>query len=259
MVDKALPAETPPEPPEASVQDATASGEASKSAGTTSKTLTDGETAKLLIDHYDRTYELTYKLWEQRNSIFLVLLCVISIATLLTFYASQANPLLLDLYAKFLGITDPRRITDLRKSFPFGLLQSVLLIVIFYLMVNLYHRALYVLRSYKYLASLEDEIRQCLGLQEAAISFTREGKYYANYYSLLQNGVKWIYAGLLGCLLLAFLVGRAVQDFHTGNPILAVIDILIACPILAYFFGYVFSSATLDTKKQQHSPLSNKR
>jgi hypothetical protein len=214
-----------------------------------SNTLTDKDVAELLIGHYDHTYELTYKFWEQRNRIFLILLGVISTATLLTFDASQTSPLLLDLYAKFLGVTTPQRIQQLQISFLFGLLQSILLTIIFYLMVNLYHRSLSVLRCYRYLARVEDEIRQYLGLQEKCIAFTREGRYYKEYYTRLQGGVKWVYTGLVGSLLLAFLIGRILQDFQTGNNILVLVDIAIALPTYGYFLGYAFSSITLDTKK----------
>ncbi len=212
-------------------------------------TLTDKDVAELLIGHYDRTYDLTYKFWEQRNRIFLILLGVISVATLLTFDASQTTPLLLDLYAKFLGVTTAQRIEQLRTSFPFGLLQSILLAVIFYLMVNLYHRSLSVLRSYRYLSGVEDEIRQYLDLQEDCIAFTREGSYYKKYYTRLQGGVKWVYTCLVGLLLLAFLIGRIVQDFRTGTYVLVLVDIGIALPTFVYFLGYASSSMRLDTTR----------
>src|ERR1700694_3447597 len=52
---------------------------------------------KALIEHYQETYKLTYKLWQQRNYIFLILLGVIAAATLLTFRVPQAEPLLVDI------------------------------------------------------------------------------------------------------------------------------------------------------------------
>jgi hypothetical protein len=107
------------------------------------------DNAQILAEHYQKTYELTYELWKQRNQTFLILLAVIGAATLLTFGATQTNPLLVRWIAKGLDITDKQEIQDLGKSFPFGLLQSLLLVVVFYLVVNLYHRALYVLRNYQ--------------------------------------------------------------------------------------------------------------
>jgi hypothetical protein len=116
-----------------------------------------GSTPEILVDHHQKTYELTFEMWKQRNRTFLI-----SVATLFTFGVPVANSLLVDLVANSVGLSDEKRIIQLRSSFPFGLLQSALLIAVFYLMVNLYHRALYVLRNYSYLSKVEDEIRQHL-------------------------------------------------------------------------------------------------
>lgn len=86
-------------------------------------------------------------MWKQRNRTLLLLLAVIVWATLLTFRAPQANSLLVDLIRKLLDESAPTRIYEFRKSFPFGLLQSILLIAVFYPMVNLYHRAFPVRRN----------------------------------------------------------------------------------------------------------------
>ena len=207
------------------------------------------DTSEILVDHYQKTYELTYETWKQRNKTFLILLGVVSVATLLTFRAPEANSLLVDLIAKLLGITDAGRMTELRNSFPFGLLQSILLTAVFYLMVNLYHRALYVLRSYSYLSKLEKEIRQHLRLSEESVFFTRESAFYWSRHTRITQLVKWVYIIFLGLLLLAFLMGRIVDDFRIGNTILAIVDIVIAIPTLLFFWAYAQSSVTLDTEQ----------
>lgn len=136
------------------------------------------DTAAVLAEHYQKTYELTLEMWRQRNRTFLLLLAVIGSATLLTFRAAETSLLMVYLVAKLLGVSDQAQVQELRRSFPFGLLQSLLLVVVFYLTVNLYHRAIYVLRNYSYLSRLEDEIHQELGLPAGSISFTREGGFY---------------------------------------------------------------------------------
>ena len=212
--------------------------------------------AEALVEHYQKTYELTYEMWKQRNRTFLLLLGVIGVATLLTFRAPEANSLLVDLIRKLFDVSDPVRIDELRKSFPFGLLQSILLIAVFYLMVNLYHRALYVLRNYSYLSNLEQEIRQHLSLAEGTVSFTRESTFYwGGRHGSLLGFVKWVYIAFLGLLLLAFLGGRIVDDFRIGNVPLAVIDIIIAIPTLLFFLAYAKSSVSLDT---EHAILGTK-
>lgn len=205
--------------------------------------------AEALVEHYQKTYELTYEMWRQRNRTFLLLLGVIGVATLLTFRAPEANSLLVDLIRKLLDVSDPARIDELRKSFPFGLLQSILLIAVFYLMVNLYHRALYVLRNYSYLSKVEQEIRQELGLAGGTVSFTRESTFYwGGRHGSLLGLVKWVYIAFLGLLLVAFLGGRIVDDFRLGNKPLAVIDVIIAMPTLLFFLAYAKSSIFLDTE-----------
>lgn len=203
---------------------------------------------KILADHYQKTYELTWDLWRQRNTTFLVLLCVIAASTLLTFGSAETQPLLVRWLAKTLEITDRQDILELSRSFPFGLLQSLLLVVVFYLMVNLYHRALYVLRNYRYLACLEREIRRELGVLADSAAFTREGKFYWTDRVILQSAVKWCYIVLVGVLLFAFLIGRIYQDFRTRTLTLAVAELLVATATGVFFLAYAKSSVSMDSE-----------
>jgi hypothetical protein len=206
-----------------------------------------------VVDHYQKTYELTYELWKQRNRTFLLLLVVIGAATLLTFEVPTADSLLLDLIAKLLDISGSERVSQLQTSFPFGILQSILLLVVFYLMVNLYHRATYVLRNYHYLGKLETEIREQLGFQEGTAAFTREGSYYWRSRTPMMGFVKWSYFVLLGLLLLAFLGGRIAGDFRDGNVIFGIVDIVIAAPTVMFFYAYVQSSRSYDREQEGDS------
>src|SRR5262245_65882553 len=95
-------------------------------------------TEKLLAEHYQKTFELTLTVWEQRNRTFLILLAVVGVASLLTFNVSQAQPLLADLISKTVGVEDATRRAELRTSFPYGLIQSILLMVVLYLTLLLY-------------------------------------------------------------------------------------------------------------------------
>jgi hypothetical protein len=199
--------------------------------------------AGILPEHYQKNYELTFELWKQRNQTFLILLAVIGAATLLTFSAAQTNPLLVRWIAKALGVTDRQDAQELGKSFPFGLLQSLLLVVVFYLVVNLYHRALYVLRNYRYLAGLEREIRQQLGCP----AFTREGGFYWSDRASLQSAVKWCYIVLVGCLLFAFLGVRVYEDFRTRTLTLVIVDLVVSLATSLFFSAYARSSVSMDT------------
>ena len=211
--------------------------------------------AELMVGHYQKTYELTFGLWKERNRLFLILLAVIGVATLLAFRAPGTDSLFVSFVAKALGITDSTRIVELHKTFPFGLLQGILLFVVFYLMVNLHHRALSVLRNYHYLGALEREIRESLCLGESTIAFTREGTFYWQHRGYLRDLVKWIYIVLLGVLLLSFLVAVLVGDVRGKNIPLAVVDAIAAIPTLVFFFAYAWLSLDLDAPgAQQNEP-----
>ncbi len=205
------------------------------------------EVGKLLIEHYQKTNELTFKLWQQRNNTFIILLGVIGAATLLTFRVPQAEPLLVDIISKLVGITDSARIAELRVGFPFGLIQSIVLVVVFYLVVNLNHRASYVLRNYRYLAGLEQEIRS--RLNPPSIAFTRESTFYWSdrKQSRVWGAVKWVYLGMLGFVLLAFLGGRLLEDLWARNFVLGAVDLAIAIPTLIFFYDYARTSIVQDT------------
>jgi hypothetical protein len=144
---------------------------------------------------------LTLSSWEQRNRTFLLLLAVVGGAALLTYKVPVAASLLADLVAKLSGIEDVGQRTELRNSFPYGLIQSILLMVVFYLTVSLYHRTTFILRSYRYLERMEEEIRAALDLPDTSIAFTREGTFYWRYRPVLSSLVGAVYIGMLGLLL----------------------------------------------------------
>ena len=85
-------------------------------ANTRMRPMTDVTTA--LVEHYQKTYELTYKLWQQRNRTFLLLLAVIAAATFLSFRTPVGDTLLASWIAKSAGMTDEAQIDKMRKSFP---------------------------------------------------------------------------------------------------------------------------------------------
>ena len=200
--------------------------------------------AELLVQHYQDTYQLTYQLWQQRNRLFLILLGVVALASLLT-YAPETNSILLLWIGKVLGISDQKALT---ASVPFALLQAAFLVVVFYLMVNLFHRALYILRNYRYLGELEKEIRTTLQLNEADLAFTRESRFYWSDRSWVLGTVKYVYIVFLGSLLLAFSGGRLYTDW--GNWLLVAVDFGLALPTLGYLLAFSYYSIGLDQEQR---------
>jgi hypothetical protein len=211
------------------------------------------EVTKVLIEHYQKTYELTYSLWQQRNSAFLILMGVIGLAALLTFQSAQAQPLLVDFIAHFVGIKDSERLNELRAGFPFRLMNEIVLAVIFYLVVNLNHRANYVLRNYKYLARLEHDIRKRSEMSDS-VAFTRESTFYWQARSPLGGLVKWVYIGMLGIVLVAFLGGRIFEDVgaigDSGGMWWVILDVGLAIPTLLFYAEYAWSSVANDSNSK---------
>jgi hypothetical protein len=199
--------------------------------------------ADILAEHYQKTFEMTLDFWEKRNRTFLILLSFVGIGTLLTFHVSQAEPMLVDYVLHVLDVKGDDRVAEIRKSFPYGLIQSIIMIVILYLMVQIYHRTTTITRSYEYLSAIEDDIRDKLSLNEESRSFTREGKFY---WSSVSKSTRWIgvaYILMLGILLVAFIVMRIINDISSGSVIIVVIDIFLSLAILFFFFAYSYSSS----------------
>jgi hypothetical protein len=198
----------------------------------------------LIADHYQKTFELTLTIWEQRNRTFLILLAVVGAASLLTFNVAQAEPLLVDLIANVMGIEDSVRRNELRVSFPYGLIQSILLMVVLYLTLILYHRTAFITRSYQYLSRTEDEIRLALELNESAVLFSREGRFYSENRPRLSSAIGTTYILMLGMLLLAFLGARLFGDLESAQYLLGVVDLLLSIFILMFFREYALASTS---------------
>ena len=200
---------------------------------------------ELLAEHYEKTYEATLKFWEQRNRTFLILLIVVGIATLLTLNVSQAQPLLADLIAKFFSIDDTFRVTELRASLPYGLIQSILLMVVLYLTVILYHRTTTILRNYKYLGDIEKETRENLQIPESKVAFSRESSYYMENKPLLSKFVGLSYIVMVGVLLTVFSGMRVYSDISTKNIFFTFIDVFLSIFALIFFGAYSYASSSI--------------
>ncbi|MCJ3377183.1 hypothetical protein LNY74_05820 [Klebsiella pneumoniae] len=197
---------------------------------------------ELLVEHYHKTYDLTFSVWESRNQSLLILLAVVGFSTLLTFNVSETQPLLVDVIAKLCGIASDDRIKELKKSFPYGVIQSIFIIVIFYLTINLYHKTCFIRRSYQYLSGLETDIRMALNLPTGSVSFTREGDFYNNHrtFSSFMTGLSYVL--ILGVLLVSFLGMRLLNDLHAKDYFILITDACLTLGVLYFFSIYAHTS-----------------
>jgi hypothetical protein len=226
-----------------------------------------------LTGHYRDTFEVTYRLWEQRNRVFLALLAVVGIGSVALYrlpappgaasaestsvivkaavaIASSASPL-------------PGNAAELAATIPYPLVHAAILVSVFYMMVNLFHRSATVLRNYGYLKQLEGEIRGRLALGEDSIAFTREGEFYWSNRPAMFGMVKYFYTSILGGLLGLFFyyrlsedVGLWLKEMSQGNGFLVAIDLLVFAPTALVFAGYVLNTLGLDRDPRKVLPTS---
>jgi hypothetical protein len=200
---------------------------------------------EILAEHYQKTFELTLNLWEQRNRTFLILLFAVGVGALLTFKVSQAEPLLVDLFANIFRINSEARLNELRANFPYSLINYILLTTVLYLMIQLYHKTISITRNYDYLAGMEEEIREGLDLQRTMISFTREGSFYSKNSTFLTKQIGVAYIVMLGFLLSAFLGKRIYIDIETGIVTIFVVDVILSLVTILFFGAYAYSSSSV--------------
>ncbi|MEP7135645.1 MAG: hypothetical protein ABI904_12000 [Chloroflexota bacterium] len=204
------------------------------------------ELTEIATNHYQKTFEITYEFWKERNRLFVYLVLTIGVGLLLLLRVPEVSLLLVDAVAKLLGITDANRINQLYKDFPIDVLLSIFVVITFYLMQRLYSTNLSVSRDYLYLGAIEVEIRKHLALPEESILFTREGKFYWGQRTITQTMSKWYYILVIFIVLLPFLILKIIADINSGNFLLVIIDSIIAIMTLVFFAGYARSAINFD-------------
>ena len=235
----------------ASIEDATLERELHQSSGR----------AAALVEHYQKTYELVLRFWEQRNHLFLVLASVVAAAALLTYVQGAAVRIAVEAVVNSLPKDATQTHDEIRSNLPlaFDMLIAFLVVAVFYLMANLYHRSAHIINYYSYLRRLEIEIREELKFEESKIAFTREGSFYETTGLPKSRLLGLSYKVVLGSLLFAFFFLRIVRDQPDWSRLqlssltqiaewgqqsfLFLLDIFVAVPTAIMFFGYATLSA----------------
>lgn len=193
---------------------------------------------ELIVDHYNKTYDLTFNLWEARNKILLCLFLCIGITVFLTFNVAEAQPLLIDIITKSIGITDASRISELRKSFPYSVVHSALLLIIMYLIINLYHRSAFIHRNYVYLSKLEEDIRSRLSINQESKVFSRESAFYDENKTFASKYIGVIYVLVVSFFVLSFLSVRLYLDVLSASKLIIFYDISVGLVISIYLYSW---------------------
>lgn len=205
----------------------------------------------VLANHYQKTFEVAHEHWKERNKLFVILVLTAGMGLLLLLRVPEANSLLVDAITKFLGVTDAERIKALYANFPFDILLSGTLVVMFYLMQRLYSTNLSVMRNYMYLGAVEREIRGHLRLSTDSVAFTREGGFYWGKRTKMQFMSKYYYAIVLFIILIPFIIIKLIADFQEPNLIVMPVDVAVSLMAVLYWWEYARSSFELDKPKPE--------
>ena len=207
------------------------------------------EAAEALTNHYQKTFEVAYDYWRERNKLFVFLVLTAGIGLMLILRVPTADTLIVDAIAKFLDISDEVHKAELYQTFPFDILLSGVMVVMFYLMQRLYSTNLSVMRNYLYLGALEKEIRESLKLPATSIAFTREGKYYWDRRMIMQNTSKWYYIFVLFVILIPFIVLKLKADLVAFNWVVILVDFIVSLMTILYWAEYSYSAFRFDVRK----------
>lgn len=214
----------------------------------------DARRAEALVGHYQKTYELTLKFWEQRNRLFVVLVSVIAGAVLLSFAEQPTITLAGNALMKAADLSGAEA-KEIKAAIPqvFKLLIAMLVLCVFYLMGSLFHRTQTIVKYYVYLAHMEAEIRRELRIDPKSIAFTRESTFYVRHNSLASRLVGQLYRFVLGGLLVSFFAFRLIKDWPEAWPasiglglltwcqanFLLLVDVIVGIPTFILFAGYI--------------------
>ncbi len=207
------------------------------------------EVADALTNHYQKTFEVAYEYWKERNKLFVTLVLTAGIGLMLLLRIPTLDSLLVAAIANFLNITDETQIAQLTVAFPFEILLSATLIVMFYLMQRLYSTNLSVMRTFLYLGAMEKEIHKYLNLPADSVSFTREGNFYWGKRSAMQSMSKYYYVVVLFIILVPFIAFKLIADFQKPNVVVVLVDVAVSLMAILYWWEYARSSFQLDTPK----------
>lgn len=204
---------------------------------------------EVIANHYQKTYEVAYENWKERNKIFIFLVLTAIVGLLLLQRGDLVNELFVKYVQKYfeLKLPDDETLIDaISRTVPFSLMQSGILVAMFYFMQRLHATNLTVMRTYKYLSILENEIQPYLGLPGKSGSFTRESKFYWNNRVFMQTMSKWSYVVVLFVLLIPFMVFKLASDFGVAPITITAVDTIVSALTFAYWVDYARSAFKLD-------------
>lgn len=183
-------------------------------------------------DHYKESNSLCLTAQSHRNRSFVYLCVLEAISFLLAKNPDFICALLNDVMKKELDAT---------ILFSNLVLQTLVWILIAYVLVRYVQNALYVERQYKYLSTLERKISRLLKETGDKNIFSREGDNYIDKYPMVLNFIDIFYKVLAPILFMAINVVHIVQEWNSGIACaVLIVDTVICVAIFVITWFYFF-------------------
>jgi hypothetical protein len=200
--------------------------------------------ARILVDHYDKTYELTAKATRQRNLMFLLLVTLAFGNLMLMVWPDRARPLLFQIAARAAGAPSLAQLADQGQVLSLEMLQTLILVAGFLVTANLFLQNGLLYRNYRYLSALEHDLKLLVDLPSQGLAFSRETEAYRALADPPDSWLRKAYSVVLAALIL-LLAGPIIYTAFrqavsaTGPILLANLLLLIGDIAMVVLMGVV--------------------
>lgn len=182
-------------------------------------------------DHYKETYGLSKVAQSRRNRNFVILCFLEAISFMMV-----RNP---DLICGLLNDTTKVKLeTTIQISN--GIFQTLVWILIAYVLVRYVQDVLYIERQYGYLDTLEQKIGQLMGEKKEKNIFTREGDNYLTSYPIVLNLIDLFYKFFSPILFTVINIVHIVREWQAGTMRVSLVADTAICVVIVIITWFYF-------------------
>lgn len=203
------------------------------------------EALEVLYDHYKETFSLSKEAQSRRNKSFIVLCILEAISFFVLLRPEKAFEIIIK------GINNELN-TALQLSNT--IIQTLLWVLIAYVMIRYVQDMLYIERQYIYLEQLERKISKC----ELLEIFNREGGHYKNNFPMVINFIDLFYKMLMPIFFMALNIVRISKEWVLLDKmtVALVCDTILFAVIFIITWFYFFEIHTKITEFcKKHIPF----
>lgn len=189
---------------------------------------------EILFTHFNDTYSLQQEREKRRNRLFIMVFILIIISSFLSIDPTSMTAILKSfIYKK----------TNIDISNNLNLLNSIIWILLFYLVLSYYQLCIQISNTYSYLHALEEDINKLTN-----ITFNREGADYIKKYGIFSKHIFNIYTLVFPILFLIVIFVKIYLELfnflHLKNYshtllIFLILNIVIAIYIAVIIFKFI--------------------